>query len=1161
MTSQSQEPVPVKPPFEPADIEERRVITQELDDTIFVEASAGTGKTTSMVQRIVNLVVSGRTTMDRIAAITFTDLAAAELRDRVRQELEKAAADAALPDAERELCSRGVSDLDQANIRTLHSFAGQLLHERPLEAGLPPGFETSDEIAAGLAFDEAWEEWIDRNLGEDAPIGGAISLLLTQGISLDMLKKLAGEFHDNYADLSRPGPVADVTLNSATGTVVLQRWPEAERLLKFSRDGAGDPLYDHIVWRGAAVQALEAATPGSFNYYRQLVRLLPLSTTSGNQKNWDTDSITGKNACTAIKDLLREIQAEVTPELANGRRHALSELVRSLTEFVLDYAERRRREGRAEFQDLLVWARDLLRDDITVRDHFRRRFSHLMIDESQDTDPLQAEIAMFLAESVTEAVGDSERPTTWDSMAPERGKLFVVGDPKQSIYRFRRADVEQMLHLRDRMQAGGGRTVNLVPNFRSQEPVVAWVNHLFAEWMGKSEGEELPDRAQADYVNMEHRWSADTESAVGPRVWALGDEEHSDCIGPIRQQESAEIAALLRQIVDDGWLKLDQAATGAAGGREVYAPVGFSDICILIRNRTPLPDLERAMEEANIPYRLESASLVFESQEVRDLLNCLRAIDNPADRVATVAALRSPAFGCSDVDLLRHYEAGGSFDYLSDSSGKGEPVVSEGLEALKQFHLRRMWEPPSTLIERFVRGRMLMEGATSHPRMREQWRRYRFMVERAAQYADAGGKSLRSFLDWIEDQINNRVRVTETPVPESDEETVRVMTIHSAKGLEFPVVILTTLNSSDDFRPPASLYDRRRGVVEVGFGPQRDRIATEGFEELVASERRMSEAEQVRLVYVAATRARDHLVLSLRRPARGGNTAAHVVSRYMADRPELWETVVLKGGSLAIAADSGDGGNMAGPSAAGQEHSIEARDEWVAGREELIANRGRPQFTSATALGQSERHEQERKDEQEWGQENEPWRRGRAGTQVGRAVHAVLQSIDLASGAGLEERARAQATAEGIPNRENDVIRLARIAVEHELVRRAVASERLWREVPVAAPVEGGFLHGFIDLLFEEPDGLVVVDYKTDSIPDDRPEDAVQKYRLQGGAYAYAVSKATGKRVKEVRFLYLEAEKDVPLPDLEEAIRDAERRAVEELALPGSARANQGSSE
>ena len=1153
MAGQTQETVPAKSAFEPADGEERRVIARELDDTIFVEASAGTGKTTSLVQRIVNLVVSGSTTMDRIAAITFTELAAAELRDRVRQELERAAADTARPEAEQELCRQGVSDLDQANIRTLHAFAGQLLHERPLEAGLPPGFETSDEIVAGLAFDEAWEEWLDRNLGEDAPIGGSISLLLTQGVSLDLLKRLALELHGNYADLSEPAPLPEAPPSGAAGMAVVRRWPEAERLLDFSRNGAGDPLHDHVTVRSVAVRALEESAAGSFNYHRQLARLMPVSTTRGSQGNWNTDPVTGKNACTALKDLLKELQDEVTAELEKAGRYALSELVRSLTGFVLEYAERRRREGRAEFQDLLVWARDLLRDNLTVRDHFRRRFSHLMIDESQDTDPIQAEIAMFLAESVPEGMDDRERPTSWESITPEKGRLFVVGDPKQSIYRFRRADVEQMLHLRDRMEAGGGRTVNLLQNFRSQQPVVAWVNHLFESWMGKAGDDESSDRAQADYVAMAHRWSADTDSDVSPRVWALGNEEQSGPIGAIRQREAADIAALLRQVVGEGWLKLDQVSTDAAGGREVYSPVGYSDICILIRSRTSLPALERALEDGNIPYRLESASLIFESQEVRDLLNCLRAIDNPADRVAAVAALRSPAFGCSDVDLLRHHEAGGNFDYLSDNPGSGEAVVSEGLETLKQFHLRRMWESPSTLIERFVRDRMLLEGATSHPRMREQWRRYRFMVERAAQYAAAGGNSLRSFLGWIEDQVSNRVRVTETPVPESDEETVRVMTMHSAKGLEFPIVILASLNSGDIFRPPASLYDRQLGVVEVGLGPQNNRIATGGYEELAGRERQLSDAESVRLIYVAATRARDHLVLSLRRPERGGNTPAHIITRCMADYPELWETVVLKGGTLPSATESGDEENTAVSLSAGSEHTLSARDEWIAGRHELIAGRGRPLFTSATALGQRRRQERERKDEQEWGQGDEPWRRGRAGTQVGRAVHAVLQSIDLATGAGLAERAKAQATAEGIPNREADVIRLARIAVNSEIVRRAVASQRLWREVPVAAPVEGGFLHGFIDLLFEEPDGLVVVDYKTDSVDEDRVEDAVEKYRLQGGAYACAVSRATGRRVKEVRFLYLEAEKDVLLPDLAAAVRDAEARAMAELAYPGPA--------
>ena len=169
---------------------------------------------------------------------------------------------------------------------------------------------------------------------------------------------------------------------------------------------------------------------------------------------------------------------------------------------------------------------------------------------------------------------------------------------------------------------------------------------------------------------------------------------------------------------------------------------------------------------------------------------------------------------------------------------------------------------------------------------------------------------------------------------------------------------------------------------------------------------------------------------------------------------------------------------------------------------------------------------------------------------MGRAVHAVLQSIDLATGDGLPDRARAQATAEGIPDREKEVAELAQVAVNSQIVRRAVASGRLWREVPVASPVgndSNGFLHGFIDLLFEEKEGLVIVDYKTDSVDAKETQEAVERYRLQGGAYAYAIGKATGKPVKEVLFLYLKPQRAETLPDLKQAIQEAEEKAVEQL--------------
>ena len=1155
--------------FTPTDESVRQAIRQQLDETLFVEASAGTGKTSSLVERMVNLVATGRTTLDRIAAITFTEAAAAELRDRVRQRLEEVAVDESRPVEERELCRQGISDLDQAAVRTLHSFAAQLLHERPLEAGLPPGFDTSDEVVTGIRFDEEWKKWLDLVLERESPIAEHLSLAFSFNVTLENLRKLALDFHANYADLEGVDFTSTRPDVGAAARAVDELWPEVDRLSQFCKNEQ-DLLYNHIQNRKAHVLKLQEPQSSSLAYYRQLHRLPGFSFRNGSQRNWDSDPLSKNNACVTIRNLLPQLDEVVAEELEAAKGFALGQILNALSGFVLEYARHRKAEGRAEFHDLLVWARDMLRDRLDVREYFRFRFSHLLIDESQDTDPIQAEIAMFLAEAVPEGTPDEDRPRTWRQVLPETGKLFVVGDPKQSIYRFRRADVEQMRLLQERMEQAGGRNVHLVQNFRSQEPIISWVNHLFQQWMGSGSGEKQGRDAQdgqdgqeayiqAAYDSMDYRWSGNAEGPFGPRVWALADEAMAGGVSGVRRQEAEDIASLLRQIVEQQWQKLDREATDATG-QETFKPVGYSDICILIRSRTSLPELEHGLEAANIPYRLESASLIFETQEVRDLLNCLRAIDNPVDRIATVAALRSPAFACSDIDLLQYFERGGQFDYLA-APLRGEcSIVGEALAVLKRFHEERLWESPAVLIERFMRDRQLLEAATTHPRMREQWRRYRFMVERAWQFAEAGGNSLRAFVGWIDDQISERVQVIETPVPESDEEAVRVMTIHAAKGLEFPVVILTGINSSSGSNnPPSSLYDRQRSAVEVNLGSGKNSFKTSGYDGLRAREDEMSVAERVRLMYVATTRARDHLVLSLRRPVSrfGANSAAAAMSTYLADRPELWQPVILQGAPPGADPDIVEDAGREDLANVPAEHSLEYRESWLGERQALIENLSRPAFTSATALGHPDSEE---KPEQERDQTGEPWRRGRGATQVGRAVHAVLQSIDLATGEGLADRARAQATAEGIPEREVEVAELAQVAVNSEIVHRAVASGRLWREVPVAAPVGDGFLHGslhgflhgFIDLLFEEPDGLVVVDYKTDSVDAKETQEAVERYRLQGGAYAYAIGRATGKPVKEVLFLYLKPKREEALPDLKRATLEAEVRAKEQLGA-GSA--------
>jgi ATP-dependent helicase/nuclease subunit A len=250
-------------------------------------------------------------------------------------------------------------------------------------------------------------------------------------------------------------------------------------------------------------------------------------------------------------------------------------------------------------------------------------------------------------------------------------------------------------------------------------------------------------------------------------------------------------------------------------------------------------------------------------------------------------------------------------------------------------------------------------------------------------------------------------------------------------------------------------------------------------------------------MYVASTRARDHLILSLYRIAKDQSSLAAQIAQYMNGQEHLWQQISQEELSPSHSLEMHDLSETLG------EDTPEARQRWQEERARLLRNQGRPAAVAATTLAQEAKEEQDSPEA--------PWRRGRGGTSLGRAVHAVLQTVDLATGVGLEEIARAQAAAAGIPHREREIFGLVRQALTSPVVRRAVASGRWWREVPVATPVCDGVLEGFIDLLFEEDGQLVVVDYKTDALASEEEiAQAMQRYRLQGGAYTLALQKATG---------------------------------------------------
>ena len=979
----------------------RDAILERLDANMVVEAGAGTGKTRSLVDRAVALIKTGRAKLGGIAAITFTESAAAELRARIAENLELAAADKCLPQDQQERCNRAVAELDQASIQTLHSFAGSLLGERPLAAGLPPGFTIRDEIEAEIAFEDRWSAWLDTIL-DDPDAQQALRPALAADMTLNHMRTIAESFHKNH-DL-----LADASFDA-----------------------------------------------------------LPL------------------------QDLEGEQATELIPVLELLRR------------FTLDYAAARRAAGEVEFLDMLVLARDMLRNNLTARDHFRERFTHILIDEMQDTDPLQAEIALFLAEETDGRINPKDRPQDWRNVKPVAGKLFVVGDPKQSIYRFRRADIQQVVQMREAVR---GTNVLLQQNFRSLPPVIDWVNHLFDQWM---QGE-----AQAAYASL----VAGPHDGQPPPVRFVGGEI-DELIGVVRRREAEAIAAAIQTAIEGGWQVRSEDDGGA------LRTADYQDICVLMPRRAGFDALEIAFEDAGIPFRLESASLIYNTQEARDLLNCLAAIDDPTDPVAVVAALRSPAFACSDADLLTFVEDGGQFDYLAED-GAFSGSVAEALAVLRKFHECRKWTAPATLIEQFVRERRLRELALNERYSRGRWTRYGFLIDRARAYAATGEASLRAFLAWTDRQREENARARETVVRESDARAVSVMTVHGAKGLEFPIVFLAGLNAAPSTRTDIVLFDRTSSRIEV-----RASLQTAGYAELADFEKARAEEEHVRLIYVAATRARDHLIVSLYRKAKDSKSAAARIDELMHGADHFWQRFDPSSAAAPRAADT------AGAKAALNDDTPEARQLWQKQRNELFAARSRPISAAATRLAQDAKEEQDVPDE--------PWRRGRAGTNIGRAVHAVLQVVDLNTGSDLEENARAQASAEGVPGQAGAISRLVQRALVSPLVKRALASNRWWREAPVAGPVGDGIVEGFIDLLFEEEDGFVIVDYKTDAVRSaDEIEQAKTRYRLQGGAYALALSRAAGVKVKEVSFHFLHSDRVITIDDLPLAQREAEQAAL-----------------
>jgi ATP-dependent helicase/nuclease subunit A len=1075
-----------------ADQAARDSIDTDIASTLFVEAGAGVGKTHHLVQRILTLIGSG-IAITSIAAITFTEKAAGELRDRVRREL------TANTDLDAVVRDTALDNLDAAPIGTIHSFAARVLEQCPIEAGLPPGIEVIDELRAGIAFAERWRG-ARQTLFADAESAVALEVLLAAGMSLAQLEAVARDLDDAW-DRVRDAPTA---VHSPL-RLDLQPLVNQMRLLAERRTECHNPedrLLAQFSKLDTALASLQAAID-SDDLSAQVESLLDINLPGrnvGGKDNW----INVADIKAQILNLDNEI-ALIADQLIDP---AITRVVASLGRSALHEAASRQLHGTLEFHDLLIVARDLFIGEHAAEAHRRIHgaYSRILLDEFQDTDPLQAELAVRIAaDEVLPAEGWLESPSP-------AGRLFMVGDPKQSIYRFRRADIATYLEQGKRVTtAPGGASVSMTTNFRSTGALLDCVNDVFATLIVE-DGLTQPRYTPLTHDSARGEWN---DRLGGPAVVLVPPTDALVAV-QVKKDEATGIASAVLRAVGRHPAALDQPWLLEHKNRKTklyeQRPANLADVCVLIPTRTALPALEAALDAAGIDFVAESSSLVYSTREVSDLLLAVRAIANVADEAALVLALRSPLFACGDDDLLRWRVAGGRWTVDADvPPGLESSPVAEGLRYLAQLLRHSRMVSAGAVLEQLVNDRHVRQVVLDSPRFRDVWRRIRFVIDQAHAWAEATHGSLREYLSWAELQQDEKTRVSERSVPEEGMDAVRITTIHQSKGREFPIVALHGMGSGwRSGRPPLLWSPDGRPLASFSAS---NSLQSSGYLDAYDVEKKFLSAERIRLLYVACTRAETHLVISGFRASKGTSWGAILAPGLDAVSIESLDV----GPAPAVHIDPPTSAVAPVGSWAGW---LERREQWAAvsampsslsvtgmahgGDEPFV-----PQLAFADPEGEPVLRER-RFDEN-----------GGSGSELGTAVHRVLELSDLAPGADIDAIALSVARTVGLDN-PSLLSAMARSALAAEPVARAAGLQH-WLELPVSAlrelPGYGPIVvEGVADLVYRETDGsLVIIDFKTDQ---GIAEESVAAYWIQLNAYADLINAASGQSVSGMALVF-----------------------------------------
>lgn len=1095
------------------DQDARDRIANDLDTCLLVEAGAGSGKTASLVIRMVNLIREGRCTMNSLAAVTFTRKAAAEMKARFQLEMERACR-AETDSGRRERLAAGLREIERCFIGTIHSFCALLLRERPLEAGLEPGFTEMDELEDRLFHRRVWNDYL-----QEVRLKHPEKLESLQEIDLEprdlwyfyQALSLYPEFEAYHVEV----PFPDLTgvrerLDSLLDLAAMRIPPQP----------LTDRGYDDL--QHTLKRALQRREFLGLDDDRSLLKLLTLMDKEPRitQNRWYS-----REEALEVKQEYELFRSQfIEPVLRAWREYRHYHIVSFVLPAISRSQEVRLREQKLNYQDLLLLTAGLLRDKPEVRRYFQKQYTHLLVDEFQDTDPLQAEIMFYLA-------GQDVRETDWRRLIPRPGSLFVVGDPKQSIYRFRRADIDTYNEVKTLLEKHGA-VIRLTTNFRSVEEIGAWNNPVFSRLFPAE-----ANTFQAGFTELDTVRESQTGAWAGIKKLTVPQVPRHRRI-QIVEEDARRIAAWIDWAIHGGIRLARTPEEMKAGLDERPRP---RDFMILVRYKADMHAYAQALEKMKLPYRLSGGGGLAGSDEIEEFIKLLRGLLDLEDPVKLAAVLRGRFFGLSDNQLWRWRRLGGQFHINSELPPSLETedreIFTWVFNTLRAFH-SLLYELPFSVASRMIINRLGMIPGTAVQEMGSLKTSYLLQALELVAAMERAGHTAPSFLtDYLASLMEHGMEEDIDLDPGSGDE-IRLMNLHKAKGLEAPVVFLAHPGRRVEI-PPTVHIDRlnNRGyfIAQRIRGEYTREVLGQpvGWDDMAALEEKYLQAEEIRLLYVAATRARNLLIISTY-PAKKSLSPWAELEPFMDGADEL-EEIGVKDAPLDRAVPQErqlvepDGVDISTEEAASilppptaeepepdRELLLKARmDFFGPNSPENIATYSLRSVKSLADAGRSLPRSREPGKGADWGQN----------------IHLILEAVALDPAADLDILVtNVLEVEERDPAEKEEALRLVRGVMGSPLWERMRKSRRRLAEVPFTvseldAHGRETVTSGVIDLAFEEDEGWVIVDYKTDAVPDpQRLAELTEFYSPQVRLYRQYWETLTGTRVIEAGLYFISAD-------------------------------------